>query len=179
MDESDLIGKIAARAADSMTQTDQMDVVVAQIAPPLGAGDLESSIISLGFTPPALLVSLFRQVGNGGFGPGYGLMGLNNGSPDDQGNTAVSLYTYFSWEDPEDPDWTWPERLLPICNWGCAIYSCLDCREENPTVVIWDPNVWQTGTPPEDAMRRMDMKLSEWLAAWANGEDLWTRMFPD
>ncbi len=21
----------------------------------------------------------------------------------------------------------WPERFLPICNWGCAIESCLDC----------------------------------------------------
>jgi hypothetical protein len=21
----------------------------------------------------------------------------------------------------------WPERFLPICNWGCAIKSCLDC----------------------------------------------------
>ncbi|SRR6266567_5996433 len=26
------------------------------------------------------------------------------------------------------PAHLWPERFLPICNWGCSIESCLDCR---------------------------------------------------
>src|SRR5690242_3913384 len=35
----------------------------------------------LGFTLPALLKRLYAEIGNGGFGPGYGLIGLTNGGP--------------------------------------------------------------------------------------------------
>ena len=44
---------------------------------------------TLCFKVPALLKRLYVQVGNGGWGPGYGLLGLTGGAKDDLGQTAV------------------------------------------------------------------------------------------
>src|SRR5262245_42422182 len=80
----------------------------------------------LGFSLPPLLKGLYLTIGNGGWGPGYGLLGLTGGAPDDVGNTALSSYrSRRSWTY-SNPSERWPEKLIPICNWGCAIYSCVD-----------------------------------------------------
>jgi hypothetical protein len=71
------------------------------------------------------------EIGNGGFGPGYGLIGLTNGAPDDQDKTAPAIYDWFRGGDPHDASWEWPAGLLPICHWGCAILSCVDCADPN------------------------------------------------
>src|SRR6266404_724628 len=34
----------------------------------------------------------------------------------------------------------WPERLVPICNWGCAVYSCVDCSTSEYLMTVFDPN---------------------------------------
>src|SRR6266568_3811614 len=36
------------------------------------------------------------------------------------------------------PSHFWPERFLPICHWGCAIESCLDCTRGG---------IYQVGSP--------------------------------
>jgi hypothetical protein len=110
----------------------------------------------LGFPLPPLLRELYTQVGNGGFGPGYGIFGLEGGYIDPdiindfQGGTLVEWYFSFRGTDdniPElgrdfdfedhfslfiDPEpkpdtWGWFDKLLPICNHGCWQLSCIDC----------------------------------------------------
>jgi hypothetical protein len=44
----------------------------------------------LGFEVPLLLKLLCLQIGNGGFGPGYGLLDLLTGANDDLGDNAVA-----------------------------------------------------------------------------------------
>jgi hypothetical protein len=67
----------------------------------------------------------------------------------------------------EEPFWEWPERLLPFCFWGDAIFSCADCsRAENP-VIRWNPPVdwsWQT---PADCLSDEAPSLRQWLSRWA------------
>ena len=96
----------------------------------------------LGLGLPPLLRRLYAEIGNGGFGPGYGLIGLTNGVPDDTGRTAPAIYKESRGEDPDDPAWQWPEALLPICHWGCAIVSCIDCIDTSFRMRIFDPNVF-------------------------------------
>ena len=95
----------------------------------------------LGFTLPPLMKRIYIEIGNGGFGPGYGLIGLTNGAPDDTGKIAPEIYNQLRSADRDDPNWKWPHGLLPICHWGCAILSCVDCTDPNFRMRIFDPNV--------------------------------------
>jgi hypothetical protein len=131
----------------------------------------------LGLTLPSLLKRLYMEIGNGGWGPGYGLLGLTGGMKDDIGHTAVEDYLLRRGRDPDDPDWRWPEGLLPICHWGCAIYSCLNCLPPAPQMIVFDPNVDRSSWG--DAFFPERLKFEEWVNLWADGEDLWQRLYGD
>ena len=79
---------------------------------------VEEAEEEIGYPLTPLLRRLYLEVGNGGFGPGYGILGLKDGHSDDGGHTAIELYRERA---PR-------EGLLPVCYWGCGIYSLIDCR---------------------------------------------------
>ena len=173
-----LLRKVMSRAQASHTETDQPEFNQSSIYPKLSETDLTITIRELGFAPPNLYIDLMQTIGNGGFGPGCGLMGLVGGATDDMGSTAVSLYNTFAQSGSDDPAWKWPHGLLPICHWGCAIYSCIDCTQKMTPVKTWDPNEWEDGTSPVLAIRASGMSLEEWLESWSEGVDLWKKMYP-
>jgi hypothetical protein len=127
----------------------------------------------LGFHLPPLLRSVY-EIANGGIGPGLqGLYPVGAGE-----KTLASLYRSFVDSDyrpePGEPDfdqYPWPERLLPICDWGCAIWSCLDCRSADGPIVTSS-----NGEP----FANTGHTLRSWLAAWLADVDLFEEMFePD
>jgi len=62
--------------------------------PPLAPASAEAVADAerrLGHRLPPLLRRLYREVANGGFGPGYGILGVAGGHPDDLGMTAANL----------------------------------------------------------------------------------------
>jgi len=132
----------------------------------------------LGFALPPLLIRIFVEIGNGGFGPGYGLIGLTNGVPNDMGRTAPEIYSLFQSPNREDPNWTWPRGLLPICHWGCAILSCVDCADANFRMRIFDPNV-HGGSNWADAFFEESAGFEKWIRDWASGVKLWDVMYGD
>ena len=148
---------------------------VADAEEPIDVPELELAESSLGFPLPQLLKRLYLEIANGGFGPGYGLMGLVSGFRDDCGDTALESYELRVEPDPAEPGWNWPAGLLPICTWGCAIYSCIDCSKSiGFPMVIFDPNLsasWDECLIPECD------SFDEWIAIWAGGGDLWERMY--
>lgn len=173
-EHGDILRAVAARAADPATRTDEGAVL--PLPEPLSDAALETSVARLGFRPPALFVDMLQAIGNGGFGPGYGFLGLEGGEENESGETAVDFYCGARAPDPEDPDWAWPEGLLAFCNWGCAMYTCLDCLDGEMRLMHWDPNVWEPGRPTSEALFAMPDTLPSWLAAWAAGENLWERL---
>ena len=130
----------------------------------------------LGFTLPPLMKRVYAEIGNGGFGPGYGLIGLTNGVPDDTGETGPTIYESFRSADPNEPNWEWPNGLLPICHWGCAILSCVDCADPNFRMRIFDPNV-HDGDDWVDSFFEESPGFEMWIRAWASGVDLWELMY--
>jgi hypothetical protein len=96
---------------------------------------------ALGFPLPPLLRTLYAQIANGGFGPGYGLHGALGGF-DEAGNLVdgytfhrtrselIDLEAYASASSIDAsidlPDTVWPRYFLYLCDWGCATTSCLD-----------------------------------------------------
>jgi hypothetical protein len=86
----------------------------------------------LGFRIHSLLRSLFVTVGNGGFGPGYGIIGVSGG---DSRGTRTLAETYRGVQEGSAfKGDEWIEGLLPFCDWGCNILSCVDCLGAHATV---------------------------------------------
>jgi len=131
----------------------------------------------LGFNIPPLLKQSYIEIGNGGFGPGYGLIGMTSGAPDDTGKTAPEIYYQLRSGHPTDPAWKWPECLLPICHWGCAIYSCIACDKPDFPIRIFDPNVHDHRVTWSDAFFEEATSFDAWISAWADGVDLWEKSY--
>jgi hypothetical protein len=132
--------------------------------PPTTPAIVEEAEAKMGFHLPPLLRELYTQVGNGGFGPGYGIFGLEGGYVDPdiinnfQGGTLVEWYFSFRWMDdnipelkhdfknnsslfidpePKPENWGWFDKLVPICNHGCWQLSCIDCSKSTFPVLFF------------------------------------------
>ena len=145
---------------------------------PASAAAIEEAEKSLDFALPVLLKRVLLEVGNGGFGPGHGLLGVRGGATDEHGSSLVDLYDGLSATHPEDPGWSWPQHLVPICPWGDSTYTCVDCSHPDAQVVTFDANGYHPGADLARLLEPQDLTLDAWLRAWAGGIDLWSRMFP-
>jgi hypothetical protein len=149
---------------------------------PATAADLEETERQLGFPLPPLLRELYSKVANGGFGPGYGLLGARGGAPVDWAKDIADAYRTdrdpshrLEQSDAErgDPDWfepyydEWPGRVVRLVHWGCAIWSCLDLRRGR--VLRYEA---LHGTPTRAAMTIEAASLEGWLERWLRGDDL-------
>ena len=175
-----LIAMLCERASDPKLATD-MSSKFPQLAPrPVDETSVSKAVTALGRALPVLLRDLYRLVGDGGFGPGYGLLPLLEHSGPDQIDSVVSLYSALSATDPEDPTWAWPAALVPFCEWGCAIRSCVDCSTRDGAVVTFDPGARDAGEDMSAAVALTHPSLRSWLLDWLNGVKIWELMFePD
>ncbi|MER6316307.1 SMI1/KNR4 family protein [Streptomyces sp. NPDC001581] len=118
---------------------------------PLGSGEITRAEGILGFALPPLLTALYTRVGDGGFGPECGLLSLSE--------------TLRSYEAHRASGWRWPEGVLPIADFGCTMYACVDCCSETAQVLLFDPSLgepdlaWSVDTP----------SLAGWLRGWLDG----------
>jgi hypothetical protein len=130
---------------------------------PASAAAVREAETIIGHTLPPLLVRLYTEIGNGGFGPAYGILGLAGGHGDGR-KTAIDLYRES--HTPLSP-WSFlPASTLPLCHWGCAIYSFIDCTQPEGPIRGWDPNPGPVG--PE-AFFRQPFVLADWLDRWVRG----------
>ena len=171
MDEL-LIEAVRIRAADASRATDGADAVSATVFPVALPDQIAEAQAALGFELPALLRELYLRVGNGGYGPGYGLVGIAGGASDDTGKSLVDLYAGFAASDPDDDHWRWPSRLLPVAHLGCAMYACIDCSTAEGRVVWFEPNPHSSREPWDDSFIPLAPSMSDWLRSWLADEDL-------
>ncbi len=161
-----VLNLIRIRAQDSSTRTDMMDVAPIDIFPPSSPEILAQIERRLSFELPALLRSIYLRVGNGGFGPGYGLLGTPGGHTDQEGRSLLSCYEFMLSEyGNEQP--SWPAGILPICEWGSQIWSCVDCMSSiSPVITFCDEGLFKVG-----------YDVQAWFKAWAEGKSIWSEMF--
>lgn len=135
--------------------------LVERLPPPIPARPdaVEEAQVVMGHPLPGLLRRLYLEIGNGGFGPGYGILGVR---------TALDLYRA----------WGATDGLLPICSWGCGIYSLVDCADRQAPMWGLDPNPAPEGISP---LFREPMTLRQWLQRWIEGrlEQPWLLEDPD
>ncbi len=61
----------------------------------------------------------------------------------------------------------WPAGVLPILDWGCAMYAAVDCLDETATVLLFEPNA-MTDDGAEAWFVDAE-SLAEWLETWLAG----------
>jgi hypothetical protein len=130
--QEQLLTRIRARASDAETVHDFAKRMRghARIHPLATPEQITATQVVLGFPLPQLLQEILMQIGNGGFRPGYGLIGVDGGYADFKGEHLAELARELGALD---------RRILPICNWGCGIYSCLDCSKPEVPVLTFNP----------------------------------------
>lgn len=141
-------------------------------SPPASPAAVARAQAALGFALPTTLRAIYLDVANGGFGPGYGVMGVEGGFTDDQKMTVVDRYRAFLAPDPSDPEWQWQATWLPFCHWGCNIHSVVDAVAPYPVFYV-DPDSKDIGAPMSSIVHRHKDTLDQWLDDWMNGHDLW------
>lgn len=154
--------RVAARRIPTMHGSARAEPVAAR-------GEMDEFERRIAHPLPPLWRRVYSEVGNGGFGPGYGLLGLVTGARSDEGNAAVELYELFRQPDPEDAAWAWPQGVVPVCHWGCAIYSCVDVRSGPAPIVRFDPNGHGPETGWDGAWWQEASSSEAWLRAWVEG----------
>jgi hypothetical protein len=128
---------------------------------PAGAATIARAEAALGLTLPPFLSRLYREVANGGFGPGGGLVGLQGGHGDSAGLTLVEVYTLF-----RKVDEGWPGSLLPLWEGAPPVWFGIDARSAEGRILLGD----------EYGARATAFTLCTWLEAWLNGVNLFERM---
>jgi hypothetical protein len=115
--------------------------------------------LDLGFRLPSLARELYLQVANGGFGPGWGILSLEDVVEFDRSCRS-------NWDDGYPPN-GWPDRLVRFCEWGCNIWSGIDGSTEQCGVVRFDPDRYQDQIT--DCLVPECDSLSDWLTSWLDG----------
>jgi hypothetical protein len=167
-----MIDRIKKRIENPDEATEGATLVEPTIFPVASEATIQAAEAELGLRLPTLLRELYKQVGNGGFGPGYGLMGVAGGATDDLGNNIVDLYHWYRRDNPNDAHWRWPASLVPICHLGCAMYACVDCSEDAERMIWFEPNLKEEGEPWDSSFIPLADSMESWLDGWLQGKDM-------
>lgn len=175
--------QLRARSSDPDRSTDDARRAPARAFPPIGHQAIAQAESRLGLVIPVPLREIYLSVGNGGFGPAYGILGLVGGATNEDGLDAVGVYQRFRQPDPNDHHWRWPTSLLPIGHLGCGMFVCADCATTDAALIWFEPNPHEHSEPWHDAFIPFNISLETWLRHWLDGseEDLfeaaWTAKF--
>jgi hypothetical protein len=117
----------------------------------------------LGFALPEFLRKLYLLVGNGGFGPGWGLAGLEGGYTLSEpwcadGSVVEASLRELAW----NPD----SKLLVVCDWGCLAASAIDCSTDSGEMVFIDE---------DDTRIREGISFRRWMQDWVDGVEVGDR----
>jgi hypothetical protein len=167
-----LIARIKARVADPLHAVDAATWVVPmpRIAPPATASEVDAAEAALGFAIPPLLRRLYLEVGNGGFGPDYGLEGVPTCPPTPFTADIVSLYQWYSEADPQYPAHQWPSGLVPLISGGCLYMECVYFTKAPHPVVLFDGHSGVWDEPVSARLSSIAPSLEARLEAWLSGE---------
>jgi hypothetical protein len=168
MVEEGLVVRIMELAHDSRRRNSAAQMVPGLLGqplpPPVPRKVVETAETQIGFRFPALLDRLWTEVGNGGFGPGYGLFGVNIEPSSELSMSIPNIYL----QSIADESYGWPKKLVLICDWGCAYYSAIDCSTPEGEIVK---------VLGELEPRPTGFSFARWMQDWVDGVDLWQRDF--
>jgi hypothetical protein len=137
-----------ARGADLLPQNAE---------PPASVEVVAHFEAELGHSLPSLLRRLYLEVANGGFGPSYGVLGLDGGHVDDLHRTAADW-----WRDTPEDRTSDGAPALRVLHRGCAIYNLIDLTTPDARIWVRDPNR-DAGEDLYDDGQTLGDLLGSWL----------------
>ncbi|MFG3137264.1 SMI1/KNR4 family protein [Streptomyces sp. NPDC048211] len=152
-DLDDLVRRVATRAA-----SDSKDLPA-----PVDDARIVAAERQLGLALHPLLARLYREVADGGFGPDYGLLPLLGPGSSVVGEYLTRRQASVGAEYPQ-----WPEGVVPILTWGCAMYAAVDCLSEDGQVLLFEPNPYSGGSW-EQCWFLDSSGFAAWLETWLAG----------
>lgn len=171
---AELIERIRDRAADPHHRTDsaaagmrmrglcgrlrRLSNRLDRLAGPVGEARLRKAEAKLGFTLPAELRQLYRDVADGGFGPGGGIYRLGE---------LVAKYREMTPGPIGEGGQLWPAQLLPIAG---ERWDLLSIDRGTGTLVFFDVDELEGRSDRawKRAFKRRDYDLDAWLARWVD-----------
>ena len=87
------------------------------------------------------------------------------------GATSADAY-YAEMSRLHADDIAWPDGLLPIVDWGCAIHSCIDLTPPDGRMRRFFGDAWYD-LGPELAFIDEGYTFREWMTAWTSDFDHW------
>lgn len=145
--------------ASLLADLDHLDHGGAGLLPASEAAVAEAENV-MGLAVPPVLRRVYLEVADGGFGPGYGAQSMPGGRPyGDWLNVVEAWQSLNSSSAIRFPRW-----LMPLTDWGCAIWSLVDCRDDFGYVWGFDPNGGL-----EQALYWTEQTVAEWLAESLRG----------
>lgn len=146
--------KVYARGSQEFYEARQKGLIepLPAPSPPVPVASMAEAERLVGYPPPRLLRRLYTEIGDGGYGPGYGLFSLSE-----------SVRTRQDLQRPPKA----PDALVPICDWGCGIMSLIDWSGEGNQLWGLDPNLTDD---IELALQPQEMTIEGWLRSWIDGE---------
>jgi hypothetical protein len=157
-EDQDLINRIKQKIASGAIMDMMESGYKPVLYPPASSKLITATEKKLGFKLPALIRELYLQVGNGGFGPAYGIAGLKGGT-----------LMYDEWTMPElsvlmrdgdgDPAYArWRDSLIVYCEWGCNVNTVVDCSSPKLKVYVWEN--------PPGLQKHSSRTLRQWWENW-------------
>ena len=151
--DRDVAGRVDAMSAGMSTKNGT------DLPAPASNASLDAAEASLEFALPAALRRLYREVADGGFGPGGGLLPIER---------VITTYHDLREGGLLPRARVWPERLLPLVDREPG-YDALEV--DSGRVVGWDPEDL-TEFAGEKAWQRsfseVSSSLEEWLREWVD-----------
>ena len=164
-----IVSTIRRRIADPARV---IDAGPADPYPPTFAAKVDAAEHALGFAIPPVLRLLYTEVANGGFGPGYGLIGVDGCGTDEGGNDLVALFRGYSADRWKERFPRWPDRMPRVVYFGCAMYAAVDCNDPAWPVYLFEPNVSEEELGHTNCLMPYGCGIGDWLFAWANGKNV-------
>jgi hypothetical protein len=164
-----LIHRIATRIADGRPNDHPEEWLQGQ--PPVMPEAVAAAESQLAFRLSDLLRRLYIEVGNGGFGPGFGLIPLSAESlgqnpPPEAEFDLLGDYRRLVHRYVGKPGGGWPAGLVPVFYFGCGVFELVDCGDAAGPVVGFDPDSDDLATLVRrewSAAPSLERRLEAWL----------------
>jgi hypothetical protein len=156
VETDELIGRIRAKA-----------VAAGPVPAPASRDAVAELEDQLGLRLPGLLVRIYTEVADGGFGPGtdvsipgYDVARLY------PLRRLVEVYQDNRSSDPA-PYAAWPAGVVPMLFWGCFAEAAIDCLDDQAPVLLHESDVEEVA--PQEAWKVDAPSLAEWWQRWVDG----------
>ena len=161
MNEDQLIKAVRERAARPELRNDFADRFGPKVSAPATTVAVDEAERAIGHALHPFHRRLLTEVGNGGFGPGAGLVGLPGGTLDVDGRSLVELSRLLLL----DVGTSSSVSIVVLCDWGCGVWGCIDCE------------TGEVLTISEDGLKDSGQTICAWFEDWVSGAALWRRVF--